>query len=291
MPFLPGWNLILHVLLLQPLKEPSLGATLLVWVVRILTLSLLFRTYIGPTIVRLVSRRLRIRSVSLRSIRGIYFKAGSGTWKVERVGLSYHRPSPGQASRFSVKVEGVSLALDGHTGDHIRRPSTENGRKRTKANPSRFVRRALWSLVSSVYTALDPYFRPAIRSFFVYLLRLGIRALPAITHVVDFELDSAILTHATLPGVNFSVGEAKLHTSVSLAYRPTVIAVANGTKQPPMGHRRFASVADWNARVKGSVRRTWDRAWGATQVSASVNLQVKSVAGYVDATSELFAGE
>lgn len=285
-----GFNIVLHALLLRPLREISWAATLLIWTIRILTLSLLFRTYIGPAIVRLVSRRLRIRSVSLRSIRGIYFKAGSGTWRVERVGISYHRPSAGKASRFSIKVEGLSIELDGQASAFpLKTPPTEK-RSRT-SNASRVARRALSLLLSSVYTALEPYCRPTVRSFFVYLLRLGIRALPAITHVVDFELDSAVITCATLIGVQLSVGEAKLHTRVSLAYRPSVVAVANGTTPLHLGHRRFASVADWNARVKSSVRRTWDRAWGATQVGASVVLQINSVSGFVDKDSEHFGGE
>ena len=291
MQFLVVWNFFLQALLLRPLDGVSWGATLVVWVVRILTLSLLFRTYIGPTIVRLVSRRLRIRSVSLRSIRGIYFKAGSGTWRVERVGISYHRPTSGQASRFSVQVQGLSLELDGQATEVSRKASSgSKTRKVSRTDPSRFVRRASWALLSSIYTTLEPYCRPVVRTFFVNLLRLGISALPAITHVVDFELDSAVLTCAALPGVRLSVEEAKLHTSVSLASLPNVVTIENGRAHPTIGHRRFASVADWNARLKGSVRRTWDRAWGATQVTASVILHVKGVNGHIDRNNDSFAG-
>ena len=82
-----GTDFLLHALLLRPLDDLSLWAMLLVWAVRILTLSLLLRTYIGPAVVSLVSTRLRIRSISLRSIRGVYFKAGHGTWRVERIGI------------------------------------------------------------------------------------------------------------------------------------------------------------------------------------------------------------
>ncbi|OSD04190.1 hypothetical protein PYCCODRAFT_1476242 [Trametes coccinea BRFM310] len=286
-----GLNVLLHALLLRHLDDLSLTATLLVWTVRILTLSLLFRTYIGPAIVRLVSRRLRIRSVSLRSIRGIFFKAGSGSWKVERIGISYHRPSAGKASRFSIKVEGVEFELDGRSSDATARLAARNkNRKTSQASPSRYAQRILWTLLASLYTTLDPYCRPVIRRFFVSLLRLGIRALPALTHVVDFELDSAELTCAALTGVKFSVGHAKLHTSVSLTALPNAVIMENGRGNPAAGHRRFASIADWNTRLKGSVRRTWDRAWGATQVAASVNLQIHDVNGVVDKTSDLFTG-
>lgn len=286
-----GWDIFLHVLFLHPLGRLSLGASLVVWTVRILTVSLLFRTYIGPATVRLVSKRLRIRSVSLRSIRGVYFKAGSGTWKIDRVGISYHRPSLGKASRFSFKVERLSLELDGQSSHAPRKTSTtDKGRVPSKTNPSRFLGRASWMVLSTVYTTVEPYCRPAVRSFFVALLRVGISALPALTHVVDFELDSAVITFTALPGVSLSVGDAKLHTRVSLAYLPSAVAVEGSKERSPAGHRRFSSVADWNARVQGSVRRTWDRAWGATQVMASVILQVKNVNGHVDKDSDLYAG-
>ncbi|KAI9001069.1 golgi-body localization protein domain-containing protein [Trametes punicea] len=286
-----GWDFLLHALFLRTLEDLSLGGYLLIWLIRILTLSLLFRTYIGPAIVSLVSRRLRIRSVSLRSIRGIYFKGGSGTWRVERVGISYHRPSRGKASRFSVKVQGLSFELDGHTSATPRRVSPMGkSQKISRANPSQSARHAIWTLLSVIYTALEPYCRPVVRTFFVSLLRFGISALPALTQVVDFELDSAILTCSTAQGVELSVGDAKLHTRVTLASFPSVVTVKDGKGLPSTGHRRFASVADWNARLRGSLKRTWDRAWGTTRLAASINMHVYRVNGSVDSTSSLFAG-
>lgn len=285
-----GKDLLLHVILLRPLDGLSLWATLLVWTARIFTLSILFRTYIGPTVVRLVSRRVRIRSISLRSIRGVYIKTSGGTCRVERIGISFHRPSSGTPSRFSVKVEGLSLELE--DGFKSRASQQPKSRKVSRPTPSRFAR-ILWqsilSILSAVYRAFEPYCRPAVRTFFVTILRLVIRALPAVTNGLDFELNSAVVTHTALPGIKFSVGYAKLHSSVLLSYLPGVVSV-DATKTLA-GHKRFASVADWNHRVKSSVRRTWDRAWAATQVTASVNLQISAVAGHVDKDSEFFAGE
>lgn len=279
----------LHALLLRPLDDLTLWSTLLVWIVRILTLSLLFRTYIGPAVVRLVSNRLRVRSISLRSIRGVYFKAGNGTWTVERIGISYHKPSSGTATRFSIQVQGLSLELDeqSHARPRPRRP-----RMRPRPTPSRLARRlwkAIYSLISLCYTTLEPYCRSTVRTFFVTTLRLVIRALPAVTNGLDFELDSASVSLADMPGIRFSVGYAKLNSSVTLAYLPSVVAVEDAKHR--VAHKRFASVADWNARVRGSFRRTWDRAWGATQVTASVTLQITAISGHVDKNSELFAGK
>lgn len=289
MPYISGRDLFLHTVLLRPLDGLSLWAILLIWAVRILTISLLFRTYIGPAVVRLISNRLRIRSISLRSIRGVYFKAGNGTWRVDRIGISYHRPSSGYATRFSFQVQGLSLELDGGSATNgVVRPQA----RKPRPAPSRVARR-LWKIVlsvfSSVYTSLEPHFRPRVRAFFVTILRLAIRALPTLTNGVDFELDQATVFHSSISGVRVSVGHAKLQAAVSLAYLPSVVSADNA--KVPNGHRRFASVADWNARLKGSVRRTWDRAWGATQVAASVTLQVNAISGHADKSSEIYAGE
>ncbi|OBZ70456.1 hypothetical protein A0H81_09962 [Grifola frondosa] len=66
---------------------------------------------------------------------------------------------------------------------------------------------------------------------------------------------------------------------MSLTYMESVVYVDDGKVPYTARHKRFASVADWNARVKSSLRRTWERAWGATQVAASVSLAVKNVTG------------
>ncbi|KAH9943489.1 golgi-body localization protein domain-containing protein [Epithele typhae] len=282
-------DLLLHALLLRSLNGLPWWHILIVWVARLFTLSILFRTYIGPTVVSLASNRVRIRSISLRSIRGLYVKTSRGTLRVERIGLSYHRPSAGTASRFSVKVQGLSVELDDTL--KARMSQRTKPRKPSRPTPSRLARR-LWGVVlalySSIYTLLEPRLRPTVRTFFVASLRVAIRALPVVTNGLDFELDAATVTHSGLPGIRFSVGYAKVHTTVLLAHLPTVVSVAhtNGSS----GHRRFASVADWNARMKSSFMRTWDRAWGATQITVSVNLQVNAITGYVDQSSQLFAG-
>ena len=285
-----GTDFLLHALLLRPLDDLSLWAMLLVWAVRILTLSLLLRTYIGPAVVSLVSTRLRIRSISLRSIRGVYFKAGHGTWRVERIGISYHRPSAGYATRFSFQVQGLSFELDGECA--ARNSVIRRKVRRPRPTPSRIARRLwkiIWALLSSVYNYLEPHVRPTVRTVFVAMLRFAIRALPTVTNGLDFELEHATVSHSSIAGVRLSVGHAKLQSAVSLAYLPSVVSVDSA--KIPNGHRRFASVADWNARLKGSFRRTWDRAWGATQVAASITLQVNAISGHAEKNSELFAGE
>ena len=269
----------LNVLLLGSPGGYGFWTFLVVWLVRIATLSFVFRTYVGPTLLKLVSKRLRVRSISLRSIRGIYFRAGSGTIRIDRVGISYHRPSPTTASRLTLVVEGLKVDLSKDKEPQLR-PSLK--RKHT-APATRFgdhARFAILAALRSTANFLDPYVRPLIRASIVSALRFVIRALPALTQTIDFELDSAVVTYAALPGVELVLKQAKVKTKVMLSIIENAsIPGAPVASQPQSfrGHRRFASVADWNARVQNSLRRTWDRAWGATQVTASVSLRLKGI--------------
>ncbi|CCM03163.1 uncharacterized protein FIBRA_05285 [Fibroporia radiculosa] len=281
---------VLRTLVLASPTDYSLWAVFILWAVRLISLSLIFRIYVGPSIIRLISKRLRVRSVSLRSIRGIYFRAGSGTLRVDRIGISYHRPSAEIARRFSIVVEGVKVELDRRKDNTRLEPSFS--RKRSGSPSFTFsplVRRswpAIWSVLRILYAVLEPYVRPVVRSLFVSILRLVIRALPAITHVLDFELHSAVVTLADVPGLELSVRQAKLYTTITLSSIDGVIIP--GTRRHAhhtRRHKSLANVADWNARIAGSLRRTWDRAWGATQVTASLTLGIKHITGTASSVS------
>lgn len=270
---------ILNVLFLGSPGGYGFWTFLVVWLVRIATLSFVFRTYAGPALLKLVSKRLRVRSISLRSIRGIYFRAGSGTIRIDRVGISYHRPSPTTASRLTLIVEGLKIELSKDKEPQLR-PSL---RRRQTTPATRFrdqARFAILAVLRSTANFLDPYVRPLIRTFIVSVLRFVIRALPALTQTIDFELDSAVVTYSALPGVELVLKQAKIKTKVVLSIVENVLIPGAPVVLQPQafrGHRRFASVADWNARVQNSLRRTWDRAWGATQVTASLSLRLKGI--------------
>lgn len=276
-------SLALRLLLLSHPGEYSAWAIIVLWALRIVSLSLLFRTYVGPSILRLVSKRLQVRSVSLRSIRGIYFRAGSGTWQIERVGISYHRPSATTASRFSLVVEGLKLELAEAEDTSIIKPSLSRTKPQHLPSKSltprmRQMLSKAWRVLGVIYASVDPYIRPFIRSTIVGVLRVVIQALPALTHVLDFELQSAVVTLSAIPGVELAVAQVQVHTKVSLSSLGSLV-IPESTLARPVQHRRFASVADWNARLASSVRRTWDKAWGATQVTTSLSVRVKDISG------------
>ncbi len=204
--------------------------------------------------------------------------------RIDRIGLSFHRPSAQGTSRFSVKVEGLKLDVtDLSSKGGPNSPTRPRRTPRHSLGPSLLTRRA-WSLscflYTRIYATLDPYLRPVIRTVFVSTLRFIIRALPTLTQGLDFELISASVTLSEVPGVELVLGKAKLQTSVTLSIPPTAANSSNeGTQAETSRHRRFGSVATWNARLASSVKRTWDRAWGATEVAATVSLNLQQITG------------
>ncbi|CAL1700808.1 unnamed protein product [Somion occarium] len=111
----------------------------------------------------------------------------------------------------------------------------------------------------------------------VSTLRMGIRALPALTQVLDLELSSATVTLDSVVGAELSLQRATLSSNVKLSQ----ISLPSRSQEKEIGekagHKRFGSVIQWNARLKNSLRRSWDRAWGTTEVQASVALTMENL--------------
>src|ERR1700721_760427 len=105
---------VIYVLRLFLLGTPDASAwtTVLLWVARLVTLSLIFRTYIGPFILTQISDHIRVRSISLRSIRGLYFRRGSRIWRVERIGISYSSAAGGLSVKIMIKGLKLEIGVD-----------------------------------------------------------------------------------------------------------------------------------------------------------------------------------
>src|SRR6202040_1574170 len=98
--------------------DQSLSITAIIWALRIVTLLFVLRNYIAPYVLALIAggiRSVRVRSISLRSIRGIYIRRGIQTWRIDRIGISYGSTTGEGSSRFTVKIEGLRVEI-GETG-------------------------------------------------------------------------------------------------------------------------------------------------------------------------------
>ena len=203
--------------------------------IQILVIGQILRAWVGPFIFQRVSKRIRVRRVSLRSIRGIYVRLASMTIRIDRVGLSYH-PSAEATRRFSFKVEGLWVEIhELEARPQLIRPASRRlSRLPTLADfaPSPMARH-LWSLYSEIYALLEPYVRPALRSFFVTWTRAIIRCLPVLTQVIDFELDKALVTFTTLPEAHVAIRGVTVSTTVTFTNLESVVEPAGEHPRPP----------------------------------------------------------
>ncbi len=109
----------------------------LVMAVQVTVVSLIFRTWVGPWILRAVLRRVRVRSISPRSVRGIRIRTKRMTIRLDRLGLSYHSPSLETARRVSIQVQGLNIEFH-----EIKREDVSPDRSQThRRHARRFSRR------------------------------------------------------------------------------------------------------------------------------------------------------
>jgi hypothetical protein len=271
---------VLRALLLGT-QDSSWSTAVVLWLLRILTFGLLLRTYIVPLFLSIFSNHIRVRSISFRSIRGLYIRGGSQIWRVDRIGISRRVSSDGP-NRISIKIEGLKVEV----GKLKHEPKTSpalNGHRRpltlTNLNSSPMVN-GLWSIVANVYAFLDPIFRPIFRSFFVSCLRHVIQHLPGLTQAFDFDLRSVEIVFSSLPGTRLVVTQATLRTALTFTQtEPALGAEGLESTAEAKRHLRSFSMAEWRSRLTKSTKRTWDRAWGRTQGFASISLEIKNVVG------------
>ncbi|KAI5124944.1 hypothetical protein M0805_007371 [Coniferiporia weirii] len=140
----------------------------------------------------------------------------------------------------------------------------------------------LWSMYSAVYVVIEPFSRPLIRTFFVTTARVVIRCLPALTQVIDFELDRALITLATSPEAHIAVERMALSTTVAFSNLESVMGLEGNGSRDTRRHQRFLSMAHFQTRFTGSAKRIWQRAWGRTRGTASFILNVGRICAFAD---------
>ncbi|TCD68203.1 hypothetical protein EIP91_011375 [Steccherinum ochraceum] len=203
----------------------------------------------------------------------------TGIWCIDRIGLSYHRPAGRSSSRFAIKVEGVSVELKPVREEWWRpEPGQDKTSKTEKSTPSA-LRQRITSFIRSVYDqlywTLNPRVRPIVRAIAVAGFRLVIRALPTLVEAIDFELESAHVFFSTDIEARFSITRAQVDMKLTLE-QLGCSEPAEKAPPTPARHKRFASVANLNTRLKSSVKRTWDRAWGGTEVAVAVAFSISA---------------
>jgi hypothetical protein len=267
------FEILLRPILALFFGDPNLSPTwtVIMWLVRLVVLSLLLRNYIIPWLLALTSKHIRVRSISLRSIRGLYVRTGIHTCRVERI--TYEWKHAEGERRINIIIEGLGLEIS--SGVTTPKPARH---KRTLTladlSPSPLARLA-WELLGDLYAFLDPYVRPHVRAWVVKLLRLFIRWLPRISRAVTFDLRSATVMLPNIQKIEINTENIQLHTTLSLTpldnFEDSRVAARVPPPRPPRG------LGAWRGRFRQGFQRSLDRALGDTKATAKISLQLQGV--------------
>ncbi|KAF8195786.1 golgi-body localization protein domain-containing protein [Mycena galopus ATCC 62051] len=272
---------ILRVLLLTP--QPDVWwTTFSVWLVRLIAFSLLLRTYIIPWALSRMSRHLRVRSISFRSIRGLYARAGAQTLRADRISWTWSYVDGSR--RMTFQVHGLTLEVGSPAQRSLERP--KGALTLSDFAPSPMAHR-LWMLVSQIYSLIDPLVRPIFRSYFAGCLRLLINWVPGISQALALDLHSPTITFADMPGTKIVIGTISVRTLLAFTQTEKAEEVGQPLKAP-LRPRASYSVGAWRRRLTNSLQRSWDRAWGQTHGSATVELKLNDIIGSMDTVADSF---
>ena len=204
-------------------------------------------------------------------------------WNIDRIGLSYHRSSKTQAGRLTIVIQGLKLDIAKPPNEPTPPPPQQPASHRrvptlSDLSPSPIAFKAR-QIIYAIYAGLEPHFRPLVRSTIIFLLRVLIRCLPALTQVLDFELVSAELSLAELPDIQFKLKELGVSTKVVFT-QVEKVAFKSRPIPPRLLHRRhsrFLSMVDWKSRLSDNISRTWAGAWGDTRGTASLTIHLNDL--------------
>ncbi|KAJ1308413.1 hypothetical protein OPQ81_004118 [Rhizoctonia solani] len=263
----------------------------------------------GPYLLNKLVPGCSVKSVSLRSIRGFRITSGAHAIEIDRIGLSFGRQpntSGWLAFRCSIQVSNVTCRSFEGNQDTPRKPvvqlkkppapkevhSLRSRRSRFSiqnfaifANPSNDTvappLTILKRIAPSLARNIDHLLRPVFRVLFVAAFRIAIRFLPTLMQAVDFELKSARLVVPKAHDLTLSVGQVRVSTQVKFTQLERVIddSTPEDTDAPAL--RRLSRMGNWRLRLRGSVDRTWNRAWGRTHVFSAVSINVGHIGGTI----------
>lgn len=273
----------------------------------VITLVYLAVRFRGPDVLRKLFPGCSVKSVSLRSIRGIRITRGDHVIEIGRVGLSFGRqPNASGWFAFRCSIQTSNVTCRSFEKDIPRKPpvrlqkppppsevhSLRSRRSRfsiqnfalfanpandTVAPPLTIVKR----IAPSLARRIDSLLRPLFRVLFVAAFRVLIRFLPTLMQAVDFELNHATLTLPRAHDLTVLVEQVRVSTQVEFSQLEKVIDDSIAEDIETSALRRLSRMGNWRFRLKGSWERTWNRAWGQTHIFSAVSVHIGNVQGTV----------
>lgn len=245
--------------------------------------------WILPTVLRALVSNFRFRSISPRSIRGLFVKAGRVTIQLDRVGISFHSPTDASTRHIHIQVQGllVKIAKPHPSTSHSSARKTAPGHRRSQLSLATFNVAPPLAAMARVLPLgfirlLDALLRPVLRRCFVAAARTLIRLLPSLTQMVDVELDNAVVVFEELEGAHISISGVTLAGKANFTQLGDITARQN---EEAKADARLAEEKEklerkgtsWGGRFTQSSQRVWSRAWSITTGSTSVSLRVDSI--------------
>lgn len=274
---IPFW--ILGALTFNPPSLPRWAAWL-TFIIRIVVLIVILRRNLAPYLLAKVSRHIRARSISLRSIRGLYVHRAGRTWRVNRVGWSFH---PFSESRISVIIEGLQLDVS----KLYETPSRADDRRSTDLERSivlqsiytvirglKYGMWCLWRLLGSF--SIISRLQAGFSSFIITTIQLLFRYLTSLIKKFDFEIDSIVISSEELFGSGLAINGLKVAVAIDL-FEGKLTTDAFGFRT---GHRK-ENAFKRGPRFVMSTDRFWERVWGQIEVSMALNLAMEEIIGFL----------
>lgn len=261
--------------LIRQHNESWLG-WLLAWLVRGIVFSLLFRSYVGPRALALVSDRVRVRSVSLRSIRGIFIRVGGRRLRAERLGWSYRSTGGDGGNRMLIKLQGPHLELESDS-DALKPDHNQSTPSRRRTATSTLTRLA-GGILSGCYALIYPLLRPLLRVAFIAGLNFCVRVIPVLTQHIDFEVDDAVCVLPSKQETRLSFKKLQLRLEVVLT-ELGIVHVDDIEIRSSEVKSRLRSMVAWRARFSRNLQRTWQRVLLRSRGKITLFMRLQDIKG------------
>ncbi|KIJ56610.1 hypothetical protein M422DRAFT_218123 [Sphaerobolus stellatus SS14] len=274
-----AWQSTVHVVTVLFFNPPGLTgwAAWFTIIIRTIVFIVLLRRNLAPFLLYRLSRHIRARSISLRSIRGLYVRRAGRIWRVDRIGWSLH---PFSRSRVSVIVEGLRV--------EILAPKNALGRRgrdsRSKSRGHMIWQALLHFLLNGLYMLawicggfyLFPHIQAFCSSVAIGTVQLFVRFVPSIVKDVDFEMDSISLTSQALSGAGIAAKGLKFDVIVDMSQ-----GEASERNRPAAKDTATKVKAASRVRFKPHTERLWEQVWGQAHLSVALNMSVDRIHGFL----------
>lgn len=234
------------------------------------------------------SSHIRVRSISLRSIRGLYFRKGTWTWRIDRFVYAYRSSTDDGPGRLSFRIEGFKLEIEPPPitpRPPPPRPTHRRGLTFADLSPSPLAL-YLWSVLSRLSVIFDPVVRPIIRLVVYTALQQVIRFIPRLMETVQIDIDQAVVSYVGSPRVQFVVQDVAFKGHVFFAQSPQISPIRDDTPAHNQAlSARALAMGAWKSHLSNGFRRAWTRTWndtlGRTTASVSYDLAVQRIHAFI----------